>query len=387
MSTGHWAPTGDLPRELNAYGAQSGAVLLADGHVLLAGGGDARLTAQAGAALFSPATGTWTPTEPLHTARRMHTTTVLADGRVLVAGGYGGPLTHPLRPLATAELYDPDTGRWTEAAPMGQARFAHSATLLADGRVLVAGGGDRRSGDSQRSLTSAELFDPAGGGRWLPTGDLGDARAHHPAAALADGSVLVAGGWAYTHRGGGAALAYCERYDPARGTWTPTGSFAVPRGGHQLTALPDGSVLATGGGPGGSPGPDGRLEPFSLPTAERYHPGPGAWTREQDMPCGRSQHRAVPLPSGEVLVLGGTTEPLYDAGLGSAVRYDPLTRSWYPAAGLTVGRSDFAAVTLLDGRVLATAGARRTGPGTPSGGHHQLTCTSELFTAEVRHGG
>ncbi|MFE2282908.1 Kelch repeat-containing protein [Streptomyces sp. NPDC059443] len=382
MSTGHWAPAGDLPWERDVAETAGGAVLLADGRVLLAGGADARLTATAEAALFTPATGTWSPTAPLRTPRRTHTTTVLADGRVLVTGGYTGLLPFPVSALATAEVYDPVAGSWSDTAPMGQPRCGHSATLLADGRVLVAGGSDRRSRDSERSLTSAEVFDPAGGGRWTATGDLADARAYHPAVALVDGSVLVAGGWAATSRdvSPGAALAHCERYDPATGTWAPTAGFAVPRSAHRLTPLRDGSVLATGGGPGGAVGPDGRLDPYSLATAERYHPGPGTWTREPDMPWGRLLHRAVPLPSGEVLVVGGTTDPLYDAGLSSAVRYDPLSRSWSAAPGMAVGRAEFAAVPLADGRILVTAGAVRTGPSVPPGGHHRLTRTSELFT-------
>ncbi|MFD0153749.1 Kelch repeat-containing protein [Streptomyces sp. NPDC055721] len=385
MSTGHWTTLGDLPWERNVFGAASGAVRLADGRVLLAGGADERLTATAEAAVFTPTTGLWSPTAPMRTARRMHTTTVLADGRVLVTGGYGGPLSFPTRSLATAEVYDPETGRWTDTAPMGRARCGHSATLLPGGRVLVAGGIDRRSRDSDGTLASAEVYDPAGGGRWTATGELADARAHHPAVALPDGGVLVAGGWAVTDRSGSgsAALAYCERYDPGTGTWAATAAFAAPRAGHQLTPLPDGSVLATGGGPGGGIGPDGRVDPYSLATAERYHPGPATWTREPDMPCGRSLHRALPLLSGEVLVIGGSTEPLHDGGLSSAARYDPLSRSWSPEAGMTVGRAEFAAVVLTDGRALVTAGTIRTGPSTPSGGYHRLTCTSELFTPHV----
>lgn len=154
----------------------------------------------------------------------------------------------------------------------------------------------------------------------------------------------------------------------------------MPRSAHRLTPLPDGSVLATGGSPGGGIGPDGRLDPYSLAGAERYHPGPGTWTREPDMPCGRLLHRAVLLPSGEVLVVGGSTDPLYDAGLGSAVLYDSLSRNWSPAPGMTVGRTEFAAVALADGRILVTAGAVRSGPSMPPGGHHLLTRTSEVFT-------
>ncbi|GGV99346.1 hypothetical protein GCM10010230_25250 [Streptomyces narbonensis] len=79
-------------------------------------------------------------------------------------------------------------------------------------------------------------------------------------------------------------------------------------------------------------------------------------------------------------MIGGSTEPLHDGGLSSAVRYDPLSRSWSPEAGMKVGRAEFAAVVLTDGRALVTAGTTRTGPSTPSGGYHHLTGTTELFT-------
>ncbi|MFZ3495478.1 Kelch repeat-containing protein [Streptomyces sp. 5.8] len=380
MSGGVWSSAGQLPWERNLFGATSGAVQLADGRVLITGGSDGRLTAQAGTALFDPRAGTWVEGKPVPTARRMHSTTLLADGRVLVAGGYGGASSPLIRPLAGAELYDPVADAWTPAGELREARYAHSATLLADGRVLVAGGTSLRSPASERSLTSAELFDPVTR-EWTATREMTDARSFHPAVALSDGRVLVAGGWVATRRNwwGGAALAYCERYDPAAGTWTPTGSFAAPLSSHQLTLLADGSVLATGGGDyeGGA---DGRLDPYSRATAERYDPGSGVWAAEADMPCGRARHRAVPLPTGEVLVMGGTTDVLGDAGFRSAVRYDPLARSWTAVPGMAVGRTEFAATALTDGRVLVAGGSVRTGPATPSGGYHLLTRTSELYS-------
>ncbi|WP_405761025.1 Kelch repeat-containing protein [Streptomyces sp. NBC_00045] len=381
MSRGQWAPAGKLPWARNLFGSVSSAVRLADGRVMIAGGSDDRLTAQDGAALFDPRVGAWTGAAPLREARGMHSTTVLADGRVLVVGGCGGPVSYPARALDSAEVYDPVERSWSDAGRMGQARCGHSATRLPDGRVLVAGGTATRSPDSERSLTSAEVFDPVSG-RWTPTGPMSDARSFHPAVALTGGGVLVAGGWAATGRNwrGGVGLAYCERYDPATGRWTPTGDFVEARAGHRLTALADGTVLATGGGdPDG--GTQGRLDPYSRATTERYDPATGAWSREADMPRGRSLHHAVRLPTGEVLVMGGTNDIFGEAGYRSAARYDPRFGTWSEWPGMAVGRISFAATLLADGRVLVAGGAVRTGPATSSASPFQLTDTSELFTA------
>ncbi|QES10364.1 Kelch-like protein 17 [Streptomyces venezuelae] len=377
---GRWSAAGPLPWERILSGAASGAVPLADGRVMLAGGADTALTAQEGTAFFDPRGGSWSPGRPMGTARRLHSTTLLADGRVLVTGGFTGANAYPVRPLDTAEVYDPASGDWSPAGRLREARCGHSATLLPDGSVLVAGGTGRRSADSERTLYSAELFDPALPG-WSKAADMTDARSFHPAAALPDGRVLVAGGWVATRRDwrAGTALAYGECYDPATDTWTPTGILTGPRAGHTLTALADGSVLATGGSDGEG-GADGRLDPYSKATVERWHPEAGGrWTREHDMPCGRTQHRAVRLRTGEVLVMGGGNDLLGDAGYRSAARYHPETRRWTQVPGMTVGRTDFAAVALPDGRVLVAGGTVRSGPATPTGAPHLLTSTSELF--------
>jgi N-acetylneuraminic acid mutarotase len=123
--------------------------MLPNGRVLVAGGSNAG--ALASAALYDPATGTWTATGPLATGRYTHTATLLSDGRVLVAGGTVGP-------LASAEIYNPATGQWTATGSLATAREAHTATLLPNGMVLVVGG----SSGSTR-FASAELYDPATG--------------------------------------------------------------------------------------------------------------------------------------------------------------------------------------------------------------------------------
>jgi hypothetical protein len=122
----------------------------------------------------------WTATGNLIDARANHTATLLPNGKVLVAGGGGSIL------LATAELYDPGSRSWSATGNMNGIRTAHTATLLANGKVLVAGGADSVSETSVNALATAELYDPATG-TWTATGNMLEARAHHTATLLADG--------------------------------------------------------------------------------------------------------------------------------------------------------------------------------------------------------
>src|SRR5437762_2574025 len=161
----------------------------------------------AGLALIQPCagqSGTWTATGSLGTAHASHTATLLPNGKVLVAGGvdYSGT-------LGSAELYDRASGTWMATGSLGNARAGHTATLLPNRMVLVAGGVD----SSGHSAASAELYDPASG-TWTATGSLGTARSSHTATLLPNGKVLVVGG-----EGGdtGGPLASAELYDPASG--------------------------------------------------------------------------------------------------------------------------------------------------------------------------
>jgi hypothetical protein len=170
----------------------------------------------------------------MNTARSVFTATLLADGRVLVAGGTSGS------PLAAAELYDAATGRWTPTAPMLAARLTHTAVLLADGKVLVAGGNGGASGGG--SLATAERYDPATGA-WSATGAMNTGRTAATATSLPEGQVLVAGGYDSS----GLALASTELYDPVSSQWTGTGAMRGARYFHTATLLPDGNVLLAGG--------------------------------------------------------------------------------------------------------------------------------------------
>jgi hypothetical protein len=139
----------------------------------------------------------------MQTAREYHTATLLSDGRALITGGY---VVHPGSDdatLASAELYDPATGKFSATASIKNERRQHTATLLSDGRVLIAGGED----ESETALASTELYDPEAG-KFSPAGSLAQARFYHTATRLSDGRVLIAGG------DDESGLASAELYQP-----------------------------------------------------------------------------------------------------------------------------------------------------------------------------
>ena len=187
---GTFSPAGSMARP-RSFGAT--ATLLPDGRVLIVGGGAEVGTA---AELFDPATGTFTPTGPTTVGRGgFHSATLLADGRVLIAGGIiprdGDPRAVP-DPTATAEVYDPTTGTFSAVGPMAAPRFLHAASILADGTVLVAGGGHELQPDSPPDMTAdAEIFDPSTG-TFRATGSLHRPRLL-PVAVSVDDRVLILG--------------------------------------------------------------------------------------------------------------------------------------------------------------------------------------------------
>lgn len=320
-----------LPADaMNQARARHTATLLPDGRVLVAGGN--RKQALSSAEFFDPSTNSWIRTDSLARSRQAHSATLLSDGHVLVAGGFG---TGGGNALTSAELFDPVAGKWSQTGSMAQQRDSHTATLLRDGRVLVAGG--EGQGNSQGALSSAELYDPATG-TWSPTGSLGQAREQHTATLLPDGRVLVAGGEGV----GGAALATAELYDPATGTWSPTGSMNQARNAYASAQLADGRVLAVGGSDGTN----------ALATAELYDPATGTWSMTGSLRQARDFHTATLLASGRVLVAGGND----GRDLFASELYDPATGNWSQVGSLAHMREQHTATLLADGRVLVAGG-------------------------------
>ena len=239
------------------------AVRLPDGRALLTGGLMWRAAAHpmAVADIFDPSSGEWISADAMNDPRVGHKAVLLRDGRVLVIGGGDRRLGPRWNALASSELYDPPTDRWTRTGDMGARRASATATLLRDGRVLVAGGLDAAT----RSLASAEVYDP-GSGKWSAVGDMIHRRAFHTAVLLADGTVLVAGGNVDEESG----ISYAEVFDPRSGTWSEVEEMDVLRLSHSMVSIPGGRVVVFGG----SDTPDGA----GHSTSEVYDPVTGRWS-------------------------------------------------------------------------------------------------------------
>jgi hypothetical protein len=279
--------------------------------------------------------GRFSPTGSMASARSKQTATLLADGRVLVAGGQN--FAAEIRPLLdSAELYDPNSGTFSATGPMTIARAGQTAILLADGRVLIIGG---------LGLSSAELYDP-NSGTFSPTGPMTIARDHYTATLLSDGRVLVAGGDA-----GNGPLASAELYDPKTGAFSPTGSMGSARAFQTATLLLDGRVLIAGGADTSG----------GLASAELYDPKTGTFSTTGSMAEPREEHTATRLSDGRVLVAGGasfdrTDRPLGNGPLASAELYDPKTGTFSSTGSMVFAAEFYTATLLSDGRVLFVGG-------------------------------
>ena len=222
------------------------ATLLKDGTVLVTGGLDVSGNLSGvpipTAELFDPATNHFTPVANMSTGRFLHAATLLASGRLLVTGGLQGTA------LTTAELYDPATKTFSlTIGNMTAGRVGQTATLLGGGKVLVAGGAPSFGG---AAASTAELFDPATA-IFSPTGAMVTARSLHTATLLSNGQVLMAGGDAFFYnRAEARSLSAAELFDPASGSFTSTADLTTVRESHTATLLLNGEVLVVGGADG-----------------------------------------------------------------------------------------------------------------------------------------
>jgi hypothetical protein len=269
--------------------------------------------------------------------RAAHTATRLADGRVLVTGG----IRSGEAALSSAETYNPQEHEFAPTGTMTTPRVSHTATLLRDGRVLVVGGWD-----DLRQLRTAELYNPATG-RFTRTGSPTEIRAAHTATLLRDGRVLIAGGGGYNT---GASLRSADLYNPKTGTFSRTGSMRAARGGHTATLLADGRVLVTGGSS------NGRV----LRAAEIYDPRKGRFLPTGQLTIRRHKHAAALLRNGRVLVLGGSDERDWENRYRSAEVFDPRAGRFSRSGMLSQARFkliDAVAVT-PSGTVIVAGGAQ-----------------------------
>jgi N-acetylneuraminic acid mutarotase len=393
---GTWTPTQSMstPRAYHA------ATRLSSGRVLVSGGDhDAFFGAQGSAEVYDPSSGRWTVVGRMMTSRRVHTSTALADGTVIVTGGkYGDDLGGAGgNPLAMTDRYDPTAGRWSpvgdlqvvsHGVPTVAGRSYHTATLLNDGRVLVAGGAGNVNYNKFTVFNTSELFDPRTNA-WTFTGNMHVARAQHAGVLLADGRALVVGGstvrsltatseiftpavrgtqtgplrladvraaarWSMARVPVTQALSLAPRvraHGPSRsviGNWALTGSMHVTRAGANgfpAVLLPSGKVLVEGC--------DQQLGRGGV-TAELYDPASGKWSLTGSMHVARCNHGAALLPDGRVLVAGGDSGGVVHP---DAEIYDPATGKWTMAAHMNSTRFLLTMVTLSDGRPFVPAGA------------------------------
>lgn len=287
----------------------------------------------------------------LITARYDHTATLLNDGTVLVAGGYGASSNA----LNTAEIYDPVTTLWTPAGNMGVARRDHTATLLANGNVVqIGGGGDAAAND----LNSVEIYTPSGtagtAGTWATyLSILSTPRSYHTATLLLGGKILVVGGGGLTNTN--------ELYDPS----SPLTVAAVPptandisstgRYSHTATLLQDGRVLITGGFANSVIGAGSVLASAELCDATGT-----TMTPTTSLATGRYLHTATLLNDGRVLVVGGIDSTGHE--VASAELFDPASQTWMAAASLSTARFGHIATLMPNGQVLVMGGSNASNP-------------------------
>jgi hypothetical protein len=277
----------------------------------------------AGRLVTAQSGSTFTPTGTMTVARAQHTATLLADGRVLITGGES--LNAAI--VTSTEIYDPETGTFRAAPSMIAARRMHTATLLPDDRVLIVGGYGAGG-----TLASAELFDPRTGTS-TATGSLSFGRGGHTAVLLSTGKVLIVGGYGVN---GYPDVAPAELYDPVSGTFASAGDY-VGRGGCDFCApsvrLADGAVLF----PGQDPAQlyDAARDVFSVA---------GTMLREQST--------AALLMNGQVLFAGGA--PI--GRIADAELYSPSTRTFVPTGSMALPRVWHTLTLLPNGLVLAAGG-------------------------------
>ena len=300
-ASGTWTAVANM----NAGRNSASASLLTSGKVLVAGGNLANnctttifasdtLTvcyATATAELYTPSGNVWSSAGNLNSARQGQSAVVLSSGKVLVVGGVSdcSTVVYPSTEsfyctyVANAEIYDPTSNTWSAAGMLATPRRWQTATLLASGKVLVAGGIN-----SNGLVAAAELYDPANNS-WSGAASMNTARGLHTATLLPSGKVYVAGG-----TGSSGDLATAELYDPVSNTWSAAANMSTARDSHTATVLPSGKVALVGG--------DGSSD---TTVTDLYDPATNTDTIASSLLEPRSDQTATLLTSGKLLIAGG----------------------------------------------------------------------------------
>ena len=364
---GTFVPTGSL----NTATDNHTATLLSNGKVLIVGGIGGLGSQGTPAELYDPTSGTFVANVGTGTIGAGSSATLLSNGKVLFAGGIGTVLTMN---QVGAELYDPATGAFTTTGNMITGRYYPTATRLQSGKILIINGGQCPQGSNNVCLDgNAELYDPTSG-TFTATGSLTTNHDGGTATLLNNGMVLVAGGG--QHDGIISCTAIAELYNPATGTFTPTGTMNNCRSGHAAMLLNTGRVLIAGG----DGFPPNVLLSDAWASAELYDPTTGTFTPTGNMNTPREVPTATLLNNGMVLVAGGldpdrTPEPA--EYLATAEVYDPATGTFTPTGDMNFARADHTATLLNDGTVLVVGGANLIGP--PNNYTVNVLSSAELY--------
>ncbi len=268
-------------------------------------------------------------------ARLQHTATLLNNGKVLIAGGGNGPdIIDGYYVVEQAEQFDPATAQFSPAGTLS--RDGHTATLLTDGDVLFTGGESGWIGLNPVVSNTADLAREASG-LFESTGSMAIGREAHAATLLADGRVLVTGGLSPSGISW-TPISEAEVYDPTSGTFATVANLNIARASHTSTLLPNGKVLIAGGG----------YPTNSVNSAELFDPATGSFTLTGEMSSARHYATATLLLNGKALITGG--------GNAVAELYDPATGTFTATGSMVADRMWHTATLLPDGTVLIAGG-------------------------------
>lgn len=321
-----WINAGNMTIPRTAFGLAA----LQDGRVIAVGGRDSTNKPIASCEIWDPRTGRWTVAASLNVARSDLAVTTLTtgpkDGYVLAAGGCTGAfanLTSCGAPVLKSETYDPSADTWVYTGPMVRKRHGHAIAALLNGDAIVTGGRAINLPGIGLISNTGEFFNATINGWTLMKQKMRAARTEHTLARLSNGSVIAAGGVGSVSHAFNA-LSTVEIYDPVVGGWSYVSNMSVPRADHGSALLPNGTILIVGGG-----------IVLTNVTTNASHPSSN-WTNITNFT---------------------TTERLYP----TAELYDPANNSWSTVANLTIPRMDAGFAALPNGSVLAAGGANVNG--------------------------